>query len=63
MKFEMKLSHLFDYQRFEGNAGLQQMIDAVHAQYPARVLALDELEMIAAAGQAGEINRSKDKLT
>lgn len=47
---EKKISLLFDFQRFEKNADLQAVIDAVHARYTARKLTDDEAELIAAAG-------------
>jgi hypothetical protein len=48
-----KLTRLFDYQLFEGNVKLQQVIHSVHERYRAKELSLDDLEMIAAAGTAG----------
>ena len=48
---ERKQRQLFDYQRFEGNRELQQVIDSVHAKYAARELKLDEMEYVAAAGK------------
>jgi len=47
---ERKLSQLFDYQKYQGNRELQQVIDAVHAKYAVRELTLDDMEMVAAAG-------------
>ena len=47
---ERTLTKLFDYQKFEKNADLERLIDSVHARYGMRELALDELEMINAAG-------------
>ena len=47
---ERKLKQLFDYQRFERNPELQQVIDAVHAKYAARDLELADMEMVSAAG-------------
>lgn len=44
------LKQLFDYQRFEGNRDLQQVIDSVHARYAKRELDLDEMDTVAAAG-------------
>ena len=41
---------LFDYQRFDGNAALQRVIDSVHARYAGKALSLDEMEQISAAG-------------
>ena len=47
---ETTLRKLFDYQKFEGNADLQQVIDSVHARYAARELNFDEMEFVNAAG-------------
>lgn len=47
---ESRLGKIFDYQRFEGNRALGQVIDGVHARYGVRELNLDELETVAAAG-------------
>lgn len=47
---EKKLRALFNYQRFEGNADLQKVIDSVHSRYASRELSLDEMEWVAAAG-------------
>ena len=47
---EKKLVQLFDFQRFEGNRELQQVIDSVHTRYSVRELNLDEMETVAAAG-------------
>ena len=47
---EKKISLLFDFQKFEKNAELQAVIDAVHARYSARKLTDDEAEWVAAAG-------------
>ncbi len=47
---EKKISLLFDYHRFEKNADLQAVIDAVHSRYTARKLTDDEAEYVAAAG-------------
>ena len=44
------LKKLFDYQRFEGNRELQQVIDSVHARYAVQELNLDDMEMVSAAG-------------
>ena len=41
---------LFDFQKFEKNADLQAVIDAVHARYAARKLSDEEAECVAAAG-------------
>ena len=34
---ENRLRQLFDFQKFEGNASLQQVIDDVHARYAVRL--------------------------
>ena len=47
---ESTLRKLFDFQKFEGNADLQNVIDSVHARYAARELSMDEMEMLNAAG-------------
>ena len=50
---ERKLRALFDYQKFEQNKDLQNVIDRVHARYrsnTARMLDDDEADMVAAAG-------------
>ena len=41
IQMENKLKKLFDFQKFEGNASLQSVIDDVHARY-----AMKELNMI-----------------
>ena len=51
---EEMLKSLFDFQKFEGNADLQQVIDSVHSRYAVnstRELSLDEMTWVAAAGQ------------
>ena len=60
MSMEKILWQLFDFQRFEGNASLGGVIDAVHARRAARELTPDETEWIAAAGTA-EIKRNAEK--
>ena len=47
---EKELSRLFDFQKYEENAALQQVIDAVHARYARRELDLDDMEWVNAAG-------------
>ncbi len=56
-RMEKKLSALMDYQKFEKNAALEQVISSVHARYALagsafriRELNLDEMEMLSAAG-------------
>ena len=47
---EKKLGLLFDFQKYEKNADLQAVVDAVHARYSARQLTDDEAEWVSAAG-------------
>ena len=47
---ERTLKALFDFQKYEGNSDLQQVIDSVHARYAARELSMDEMEWVSAAG-------------
>ena len=58
---EGKLKALFDYQKFEGNPALQQVIDSVHARYSVRELSLDDMEWVSAAGVPNQANGKKDK--
>lgn len=58
---ENKLKQLFGYQRFEENRDLQQVIDSVHAKYATRELALDDLEMVNAAGVPDLPDRRKGR--
>ena len=44
---------LFDYQTFEPNAELQEIIDQVNARFPSRMLSDDEADLVAAAGLPG----------
>lgn len=46
------LKALFNYQKFENNTELKKVIDSVHGRYASRALSMDELEMVAAAGEA-----------
>lgn len=56
-----KLTKLFDFQRFEGNKELQQVIDTVHARYAVRELEMDEMEMISAAGVPVKPDQQKEQ--
>ena len=47
---ERKLRQLFDFQKFQGNRELQQVIDSVHSRYAVRELSMDDMETVAAAG-------------
>lgn len=49
----MKLEKLFDYQKFENNSALGEIIDDVENKYyssTVRELSLDEIDYVAAAG-------------
>lgn len=54
------LSALFDFQKFEGNAELQRVIDSVHTRYAKRELTMEELEWVNAAGSADRVPEKKD---
>ena len=57
---EKKLSRLFDYQKFEGNSDLADIIADVDSRYPkAQMLSDDELGMVAAAGKVDELQKDK----
>jgi hypothetical protein len=56
-----KLTKLFDFQRFEGNKELQQVIDTVHARYAVRELEMDEMERISAAGVPVKPDQQKEQ--
>lgn len=58
---EQKLKNLFDFQKFEGNSGLQQVIDSVHSRYAVRELSLNEMEWVAAAGIPGAVPEEKNR--
>ena len=47
---ERKLKALFDYQKFEGNPALREVIDSTHSRYAVQELSMDEMELVAAAG-------------
>ena len=47
---EKRLKNLLDFQKFEENPSLQQVIDSVHSRYNVRELSLDEMGWVAAAG-------------
>ena len=57
-----KLRELFDFQKFEQNADLQSVIDAVHARYSstARMLTDDEADWVAAAGMPDTDRKQKN---
>ena len=62
---ESKLKKLFDFQKFEDNADLRQVIASVHARYSGNVtkLSLDDLEWVNAAGDPdmGMMNKDAEK--
>ena len=58
---EKTLRSLFDFQKYEGNHALQQVIDSVHARHAVRELSPDEMEWVAAAGTPGLKNVKKDE--
>ena len=58
---ENKLFRLFDYQKFEGNEALRRIIDSTHARCRTKVLSLDEMEWVNAAGQPGQAVRPEEK--
>ena len=58
---ERMLRKMFDYQRFEGNKALDQVIDGVHSRYSVRELNLNELETVAAAGTPVQAEIRKER--
>lgn len=59
---ERALSGLFDFQRFEKNPELQNVIDAVTEKYAAdRVWSLADEDLAMAAGGFGNIDREREK--
>ena len=60
---ENTLAQLFDFQKFQGNADLQRVIDSVHARYSSarRELDLDDVEFVAAAGLPYAPEKEKDE--
>ena len=54
------LSLLFDYQDFEKDTELQDVIDRVCTRFPSRMLSDDEADLVMAAGMPGmELLRNK----
>ncbi len=47
---ESKLRKLFDFQKFDGNAELQSIINSTHSRYATRELSMEDMEMVNAAG-------------
>lgn len=59
---ENRLKKLFDFQRFEGNASLQSVIDDVHARYARKELSLEDMEWVSAAGYSNDPEKKRLKL-
>ena len=58
---ERKLKALFDFQAFEQNRDLQEVIDSVHARYSVRrELDLDEADLVNAAGDPHIFQQKKE---
>ena len=58
---EKKLFRLFDYQRFEENEALRQVIDSTHARIKAKSLSLEDMEWVNAAGQPVQLPKNEEK--
>lgn len=58
---ENKLFRLFDYQKFEGNKALQEIIDSTHARCESRTLSMEDMEWVNAAGQPQVFPKSEEK--
>ena len=59
---ENRLRKLFDFQRFEGNASLQSVIDDVHSRYATRELDMGDMERVNAAGYSNDPEKKRLKL-
>ena len=59
---ENKLKKLFDFQKFEGNASLQSVIDDVHARYAMKELNMDDMEWVNAAGYSDDPGKKRREL-
>ena len=59
---EKKLFRLFDYQKFEENPDLRQIIDSTHARCRVKALSLDDMEWVNAAGYGNELEKKRLKL-
>ncbi len=58
---EKRLKALFDFQAFEQNRELQDVIDSVHARYAVRrELDMDEADMVNAAGDPHIFQKKKE---
>ena len=58
---EKKLFRLFDYQKFEENPDLRQIIDSTHARCRVKALSLDDMEWVNAAGEPTPPVKAEDK--
>ena len=65
---ERTLRTLFDFQKFAGNAALNNVIDSAHAKFEMqqrncgkRELSLDEMEWLAAAGTPDQLNKKDER--
>ena len=58
---ENKLKKLFDFQKFDGNASLQSVIDDVHSRYAMRELDMDDMEWVNAAGCSTDPGKKRRK--
>ena len=59
---ENRLKKLFDFQKFEGNASLQGVIDDVHARYAMKELDMDDMEWVSAAGCGNDPGKKRHEL-
>ncbi len=55
------LTRLFDFQRYEENRDLQQVIDETHARYATRELSMEDLSLANAAADL-TVDPNKKKL-
>jgi len=62
IQMENRLKKLFDFQRFEGNASLQSVIDDVHARYARKELSMEDMEWVSAAGYSNDPEKKRLKL-
>ena len=58
---ERKLFRLFDFQRFEGNEALRDVINSTHARCRALSLSMDEMGRVNAAGQPVQLPKKEEK--
>ena len=59
---ENRLKKLFDFQKFEGNASLQSVIDDVHSLYAVRELDMDDMQWVNAAGCGNDPGKKRREL-